>query len=335
MKSTQLASVWEAIRTPFDGFGTLLKTLLRGSLIIGYLALRLVVVGVVDAWQALTRPPATSRPAPSGDGSQGGPAASGTGATEQDSADRRQDLFVSAVMAFVVGAGVIFSALGGAVAFLFPLLAPHSTLITYGLLATWLSSAGIVGSRVPLPWGPPTPQNDHEKSAGEKPQEAGPAVDPADVRARAERELCIVILQAVQDAHEKKRKGVHIADLLDQLREEYTGFDEWDITRLRKWCDGAGLPTNRSVKVNGSNPTWGIRHDELTTALGMRIPEAISALRNAPLPRPAKGVQEGDEEGALTTPAAGPDTPADEAVPTTLIARHLRAVSDPSPGEAA
>ncbi|MEV6115639.1 hypothetical protein AB0L59_24800 [Streptomyces sp. NPDC052109] len=126
-------------------------------------------------------------------------------------------------------------------------------------------------------------------------------MDPADVQARAERELCIVILQAVQDAHEKKRKGIHIADLLDQLREEYTGFDEWDVT----------------------------------TTLGIRIPEALSALRNAPLPRPAAGVQEEAEEGALTTPAAAPDSTGDEAVPTTLIARHLRAVSDPSPGEAA
>ncbi|MEV4333483.1 hypothetical protein AB0K02_23565 [Streptomyces sp. NPDC049597] len=332
MTSTQLASAWEAVRTPFGGLGTLLKTLLRGTLIIGYMAVRLVLVGVVTAWQSLTRPPTTARPAQSGDG---GPAANAAGVKEQDSADARQDLFVSAVMAFVVGAGVIVSSLGGAIAFLVPRLAPYGTLIAYGLLAAWLISAGIVGSRVPLPWGTPTPQNDHEKSSRERAQEAEPAEDSADVQARAERELCIVILQAVQDAHERKRKGIHMADLLDQLREEYTGFDEWDITRLRKWCDGVGLPTNRSVKVNGSNPTWGIRHDELTITLGMRIPEAIAALRKAPLPRPAEGMQKGSEERAFTTSAAGPDTAADEAVPTTLIARHLRAVSDPSPGEAA
>jgi hypothetical protein len=336
MKSTELTSAWQAVRTPFDGFGTLLRTLLRGTVIIGFLALRLALHGIVDAWQALIRPPANAKAAPSGEGSQG-PVAKDAGTKEQDSADARQDRFVSAVMAFIVGAGVIFSALGGAIAYLLPILAPYSTLITYGLPCAWLIAAGIVGSRVPLPWGTPTPQNDQEKLSGERPQEAEPADDPADVRARAECELCIVILQTVQDAHEKKppRKGVHIADLLDQLREEHTGFDEWDITRLRKWCDSAGIPTNRSVKVNGSNPTWGIRYDELTTTLEMGIPEAIASLRNAPLPRPAGGVRKGAEEGVVTTPATGPETTAEEAVPTTLIARHLRAVSDPSPGEAA
>lgn len=331
MKPMEPTSAWNALRTPFDGFGTLLKTMLRGSVIIGYLGLRLVLQGIADAWQALIRPPVSATAAPSGEGSQ---VAKDGGMKEQDSADARQDRFVSAVMAFIVGVGVIFAALGGAIAYLLPILAPYSTLIMYGLPCAWLIAAGIVGSRVPLPWGTPTPQNDHEKHSGERPQETQPA-DPADVRARAERELCIVILQTVQHAGEKKRKGVHIADLLDQLREEHPGFDEWDITRLRKWCDSAGIPTNRSVKVNGSNPTWGIRHDELTTTLQMGIPEAIAALRNTPLPHPAGGVREGGEEGAVTTPATGPQTTTEEALPSTLIARHLRAVSDPSPGEAA
>ncbi|MGW3389547.1 hypothetical protein [Streptomyces cinereoruber] len=323
MKSARLASAWEAVRTPFGGFGTLLRALLRGTIIIGYLALRLVLVGVVTAWQALTRPPTIAGPTPSGDDTQGG-------VKERDSADARQDLFVSAVMAFVVGAGVILGGLGAAIAVLAPRLAPYGTLIAYGLLAVWLISAGIVGSRAPLPWGTPASRNDHEKSAGEETREAKSSEDPADVQARAERDLCIVILQAVHDAHKKKRKGIHIADLLDQLREDYTGFDDWDVTRLRKWCDGAGLPTNRNVKVNGSNPTWGIRYDELTTTLRMPIPEAIAALRNTPLPRPAEEVREEADERTLTTPAASPDTTTDEAVPTTLLARHLGAVSTPS-----
>ncbi|MCX4681581.1 hypothetical protein OG413_40995 [Streptomyces sp. NBC_01433] len=329
MKSTEPTSAWKAVRTPFDGFGTLLKTLLRGSVIIGYLVLRLALQGIADAWQALIRPPASARAAPSGEGSPGG-----AGTKDQDSADARQDRFVSAVMAFIVGAGVILGGLGGVIAYLLPILAPYSTLITYGLPCAWLIAAGVVGSRMPLPWGTPAPQNDHEKILGERPQETEPA-DPADVRARAERELCIVILQSVQHAHEKKRKGVHIAYLLDQLREEHRGFDEWDVTRLRKWCDGAGIPTNRSVKVDGSNPTWGIRYDELTTTLQMGIPEAIASLRNTPLPHPAEEVRKGGEEGTVTTPAAGPQTTAEEALPTTLIARHLGAVSGPSPGGAA
>ncbi|MFC8016500.1 hypothetical protein [[Kitasatospora] papulosa] len=332
MKSTRLTSAWQSVRTPFGGFGTLLKTLLRGTLIIIYAALRLALNAIVDAWQAMTQPPAAI--SPSSEGSQSS-AAGAVATKEQDSAAARQDRFVSAVMAFIVGAGVIFGSLGGAIAYLIPILAPYGTLISYGLSASWLIAAGIVGSRVPLPWGTPTPRNDHDKSAGERPHEAEPAADAAELQARAERELCIVILQAVHDAHEKKRKGIHVADLLDQLREEYTGFDEWDITRLRKWCDSAGIPTNRSVKVNGSNPTWGIRHDELTTALKMRIPEAIAALRNAPLPGPAEGGQKEAEKRAFTTPAHHSDAAADEAVPTPLIARHLRAVSNPSPDEAA
>ncbi|MGW0795934.1 hypothetical protein [Streptomyces sp. NPDC002692] len=166
------------------------------------------------------------------------------------------------------------------------------------------------------------PRNDQEKDAGgEQPtQTAGPG--PADVAA-AETWLRHLVIQRVQEAVADGRRGIHLSALLEE-----PGIpDTWTVTTVREHCERLAIPI-KSIRIRGSKhkgPTHGVHTDELTTALGMSLAQALQHLDEATAhtaPDDPGRASFGDVLDASSAPAL---TGTDETLPD----------ASPAPGEVA
>lgn len=144
-----------------------------------------------------------------------------------------------------------------------------------------------------------SPKVDLEKSAGEEEHTPSPE-ETADRIART-------VIKAVADAEARGYRGIHVAELLGILTaEELPDFRE--VNPLRKWLEESHFPVSRNLKVGGKGPTWGVRADALSGALGMPLNEALETL-SAPtaegaLAIPAPAACPAPREGTPAVPAA-------------------------------
>ncbi|MFE5140342.1 hypothetical protein ACFRDV_22140 [Streptomyces fagopyri] len=178
------------------------------------------------------------------------------------------------------------------------------------------------------------PRNDQEKDAGgEQPaQTAGPAPGPglADVAA-AETWLRHLVIQRVQEAVADGRRGIHLSALLEE-----PGIpDTWTVTTVREHCERLAIPV-KSIRIRGSKhkgPTHGVHTDELTTALGMSLAQALQHLDEVAAHTPPDDPGQssfGDVLDASSDPAL---TVPDETLPAASPATGEEASPTSSPGE--
>ncbi|MFG2225372.1 hypothetical protein [Streptomyces sp. NPDC048644] len=138
-------------------------------------------------------------------------------------------------------------------------------------------------------------ENDHGKSMGERHEEG-------DARAHAaERWLTQLIITSVTDATRAGRRGIHLATIL-----ENTPGLTWDVTTLRHHLDRLQLPYRRTLQIRGVGNTYGIHVDDLTTALGMPLYDALSALQDTPLSPLSTTPSEAAEEAPAGGLRGGP-----------------------------
>lgn len=199
-------------------------------------------------------------------------------------------------------------------------LAPYSAYVPYGLSALaclWI----IIAATVAPPKGDDvtegdTPGVDLEKSTGERCEGCGAPLEndheklvgerheEDDARAHAaERWLTRLIITSVTDATRAGRRGIHLTTIL-----ENTPGLTWDVTTLRHHLDRLQLPYRRTLQIRGVGNTYGIHVDDLTTALGMPLDDALSALQDTPLSplsaTPSEAAEEAPAEGRREGPVA-------------------------------
>jgi hypothetical protein len=185
-------------------------------------------------------------------------------------------------------------------------------------LAGGAAVAWVVAAWVAAPRREPTTCNDHEQWAGEQ----RPETDPH----HGARAIARAVITAVADADRDGYKGVHLAELLDQLRaDELTQADE--VSQLRAWLETVGIPTNRNLKRDGKGPTWGVRVDELAAALGRPLRDALRALDQTPAEAAPEPPGPAGQEAPVGPLPGAEDQPPPE--------RSLIPVPSPSPGAVA
>lgn len=173
----------------------------------------------------------------------------------------------------------------------------HLAIAFPACFAAWCVAAWAVSPYRPVK--PPTTRNDHESGAAGEPHPT----------------FGHWIVRAVHDATQQGRKGIHIADLLDQLHA--TGLcEEWDVGRLREWCEQSGIPVRRGLNIRGVGNTYGVHVDDLTQALGMPLLDVLEALGDTPSPA-APAVPVGPPD---PTPLEAPADPSPEPLPATPTA---------------
>lgn len=132
------------------------------------------------------------------------------------------------------------------------------------LLGLWISAAWLAAQhdRTHRPVPP----------AARAAQDTGPRA--GDVRA-AGHWLWHLVCVRVQDAVAAGRRGIHLKTLLEE-----PGIPEaWTVTTLREHCERLGIPVKpMQIRGSGTGPTHGVHVDDLTTALGRPLEEAITVL---------------------------------------------------------
>ncbi|MFF2189261.1 hypothetical protein [Streptomyces sp. NPDC058155] len=178
------------------------------------------------------------------------------------------------------------------------LAAPYAPLISAVMITSWVIAACVAAP----PKEPDTTPNDHERAAGEQPAdlEQRPLTDD-DVH-EAARWLRHLVVQHVIEAARHGRRGVHLATICEDLPEA------WTVTVLRERLEYLDIPM-RKLNIRGLANTWGVPQDGLETALGMPLPQALTALAPAPAEGPAEG-----PAGHLV---AGPVPPSSAPLPAT------------------
>ncbi|MER5615430.1 hypothetical protein [Streptomyces sp. NPDC002215] len=329
--------LWAVVRGP----GPFFRSLVTGSWVIVKFLARSVRAGVRLGWATAMRAdqpqPAAPAAAAQKDGAPVEQAGAGTSkkpGTKLKSApgggkspmDRLEALGI-ALLAVLIFAPFALVLLGTAVFFAWRFAAPYATWIAYGMLTVWAVAALAVAP-------PPrattdTPVNDQEIDAGE--------TDTRSPQERHERDLAAWIIREVAKAEEAELLGVHLATLVTRLQTDKTRCGNWDVTRLRLWCDAAGIPTNKKLKASGFGPTWGVRVDELKQALPMPLHEAARALEMPPPRRGVPATAEGparapvqDGESPPATPQAGAPVGVPQPTPS---APQVHPVPQPSPEE--
>lgn len=233
------------------------------------------------------------------------------GETFQDRMENLGVVALAGVVALLVGSGIL-----GAVAYV---AGPYAGVIGSAGAAAWIVTAWAVA---PKPEEEDATENDHEESTGEQPHQP----DPHELPNRMAR----LVITAVTEAETAGYKGVHVVDLLNQMRAAgIHAFDE--VGSLRQWLEASQFPVSRNLKLRGKGNTWGVRADDLTAALGMPLSEALAALTHRPASTPAESTPDTPAQAAPAAPA----TPAVEAEPSTPSGRHLTPVPTPSPEAAA
>lgn len=118
-----------------------------------------------------------------------------------------------------------------------------------------------------------TAQYAKRQATADAPQSGNGAPDETAVRLGAYW-LWHLVCTSVAEAVAKGRKGVHLKTLLEE-----PGIPEtWTVTTLREHCDRLGIPVKMMQIRGNGGPTHGVHIDELTTALGMPLDDAVTLL---------------------------------------------------------
>lgn len=240
------------LATPFHGIGEAGRDLLAGSRVIVCAFCRAIHQGAARAWKFAW---------------QG-----------ETAADHLASLAVAS-LAGSVGAATV-AGIGGT---LVRLAHPYVPVIGFGVVVAWTAAAWTLA--------PSKGQQGHPGSdpgqAGERqlPPDTGAPAEPGMPVDEAERWLLRLVVNAVQEAVLKGRRGVHLHTLLDGIPAD------WTVTTLRQHCERLGVPLRRTLRIRGAGgPTWGVHADDLEAALGMPLDQALAALGGPPSAGASPGV---------------------------------------------
>ncbi|WP_062214636.1 hypothetical protein [Streptomyces sp. NBRC 109706] len=343
-----LRSIRNALAIPFQGIGEAGRDLAAGSRIILTALTRGAIYAIRYGWRAATGTSYTTDSDATGDASEGDSQASestpnltkgktpkGKKSTKKRSAPSAGDRLetiglgcLTAAIALAVAGGTAATAISIA----WPHIAPHMPLILIGLALAWFITAQFVaparddhpapGEESPAATGHAT-HDDHENEA-----DTGEQPNPTNLTHRISRH----VIAAVADAEGAGLKGVHINQLVKTLSDEGEGIHNFpDVTSLREVLEACGFPTDRNVKIRGAGPTWGVRVDALTHALGAPLRDALTLLDQPPTHTPQPTPDQPHPEDPTNTPHPTPATTTEPTPPQ----RHLTAVPNHSPETAA
>ncbi|MFD8820784.1 hypothetical protein ACFV1C_00195 [Streptomyces sp. NPDC059605] len=205
-------------------------------------------------------------------------------------------------------------------------IAPYVHAALSVLAVAWIITAAVLASPSS------TTKHDHEPvkndDVGEWPAEEPDQKEP-DPKLMEHQQFVRQIVRAVHESVQQGRKGALLPTIAETMPEEM------DAATLRAECKRWDVPTRKmQIRGMGVGSTWGVRADELETALGVPLADALDGLERPPNGHPFRAPREAAEgapAGAGEQPPAGPPTPLAEALAQALAGAPVEGAQQAAP----